>query len=234
MSSAVDASSAATPANNLPSSDQQPQPQSQQHHQHHQHHHSSSSTSLPSPIATAKTNQDLAALLTQAYGENDALRKELGQMKRRAEKAERLAQSLTAVAEGGSGGGGGANGNGNATTNGTNNASQPLSEATVRLIRELEERLGHAENARDESEAKRRMVMEHWAQVDGYLGTLEYKAGEARTNFGRILRENAFGPPGTHFFSTVLTGFWELNLDIRNAVYGSASRWVFVLEAFEA
>jgi hypothetical protein len=116
--------------------------------------------------------------------------KELGKMKQRAENAEKLTR-FTAVAEGSSGGG--ANGNGNATTNGANNASQSLSESTVRLIRELEQRLGHAENDRDESEAKRRM--EHWAQADGYyLGTLEYKACEARTNFGRILRENVFKP----------------------------------------
>jgi hypothetical protein len=143
--------------------------------------------------------------------------KELEKMKQRAGNAERLTR-FTAVAEGGSEG---ANRNGNATTNRTNNASQPLPESTVRLIRELEERLGHAENDRDESEAKRRMVMEHWARVDGYLGTLEYKTGEARTNFGRILRENAFVPPGMS--SSCFDSIWGIEFGIRNAVYGSTA-----------
>ncbi|EFI27601.1 hypothetical protein CC1G_14527 [Coprinopsis cinerea okayama7 len=129
---------------------------------------------LASPTGQARTNHELAQLLAQAYAEIDVLRRELSQTKRRADKAERLATTLSAAAE---------------NTNGSSSSTPVISEAAARIIRDLEERISLAEHARDEAESRRRLLIEQWSTVESYLGHLEYKAQETRANFGRVLKE---------------------------------------------
>ncbi|KAH6905738.1 hypothetical protein BKA70DRAFT_1503151 [Coprinopsis sp. MPI-PUGE-AT-0042] len=131
----------------------------------HQHQHSTGTiASPPLPITPAETNNDVAAPLTRVYGENDTLTQELVQANRW---------------------NGEPNGKRAAGSEGVNRG-QPLSKATVRLIRDIEDPLAHAE------------VAERSVRWMAMLGRRS-KRQEGRTNFGTILRENMFGPPVRDF-----------------------------------
>ncbi|TFK18808.1 hypothetical protein FA15DRAFT_660411 [Coprinopsis marcescibilis] len=152
----------------------------------------SPSPHLSSPTGSGRTNHELASLLAQAYADLDSLKRELSQTKRRAEKAERLANALSAA--------------GDDSPNGS--SATGISDGAARVIRELEERVNSAEMARDEAEARRRMMQEQWLQVEGQLNTLEYRSQETRQSFSRIMKDGGgplilssfplpVGPPGT-------------------------------------
>ncbi|KAF7416042.1 hypothetical protein PC9H_002786 [Pleurotus ostreatus] len=59
-------------------------------------------------------------------------------------------------------------------------------DAARALILEYEERVAEAEQARDEAEARRRMVVDNWQQLERYLQGLEFHASDARAGFARI------------------------------------------------
>jgi len=97
----------------------------------------------------------------------EALRKELNNARKRAEKPERLLQALT-------------------------EASLPSSESsTKRIIMEYEERVQRAEIAREEVKSQRRAVLDNssWTQLDRWLQIVELRTLDAREGFGRIVRE---------------------------------------------
>ncbi|KAH7923175.1 hypothetical protein BV22DRAFT_602589 [Leucogyrophana mollusca] len=60
-------------------------------------------------------------------------------------------------------------------------ASSPASA----LIADLE----RAERARDEADARRRILSESWAELDRYLSVIELRAADARAGFSRIVAE---------------------------------------------
>ncbi|CAA7268752.1 unnamed protein product [Cyclocybe aegerita] len=163
----------------------------------------------PTPGGPA-SNSQLAALLSESYRETDALRRELTAARKRAEKAERIAQALdpsaSAAATTSSPPSGGANAS-NTTTNGPGPTStstpanpegsstttspspeiqklkQQHAEAIKHLVDEYEERLA----AFEENETRRRMAQEGWEQLERYLGMLELRARDARGAYSRIV-----------------------------------------------
>lgn len=124
---------------------------------------------LPSPngIINNHSNAQLAHLLHNSYCDNDRLTKELANTKKRLEKAERLLAEFQA-----------------ATVNGA-----PLSGEARRVIEEAEARVAHADRQRDEAEARRRVVLESYEELNKYLAAIESRAADARAGFQRILRD---------------------------------------------
>ncbi|KAG1741251.1 hypothetical protein EDB19DRAFT_1828078 [Suillus lakei] len=124
---------------------------------------------LPSPngIINNHSNAQLAHLLHNSYCDNDRLTKELANTKKRLEKSERLLAEFQA-----------------ATVNGA-----PLSGEARRVIEEAEARVAHADRQRDEAEARRRVVLESYEELNKYLAAIESRAADARTGFQRILRD---------------------------------------------
>ena len=119
----------------------------------------------PLPSSPPTSNTQLAALLSDAFRDLDALRRDLAIAKKRAEKAERLVQSLTSDPT----------------------ASPPNGDQTVkRLIDDYEERIAQAEMAREDAEARRRVAQDNWEQVERYLSLVESRAKDARIAFTRI------------------------------------------------
>ncbi|KAG1733247.1 uncharacterized protein EDB91DRAFT_1348880 [Suillus paluster] len=127
------------------------------------------SPTLPSPngIINNHSNAQLANLLHQSYCDNDRLTKELNNTKKRSEKAERLLSEFQA-----------------ATVNGA-----PLTAEARRVIEDAEARVAHADRQRDEAEARRRVVLESYEELNKYLAAIESRAADARAGFQRILRD---------------------------------------------
>ncbi|KAF8903661.1 hypothetical protein CPB84DRAFT_719918 [Gymnopilus junonius] len=138
--------------------------------------------SIPSPAAAQPaSNASLAALLSEAYRDAESLRRELAQTRKRAEKLERIYQILhiadiptsppsTASA-------GGVNGD---------QAALQSPKHTLQLkavIDEYEDRLARAEAARDESEARKRDLLDGWDKLEQYLSQLEVSGRDARVAF---------------------------------------------------
>ncbi|KAF7426653.1 hypothetical protein PC9H_009022 [Pleurotus ostreatus] len=69
----------------------------------------------------------------------------------------------------------------------TSSASLHSLNAARALVLEYEESFSKAEQARDEAEAQRRMMLGHWQQLERYLQGLEFHASDARAGFARIL-----------------------------------------------
>ncbi|EDR01503.1 uncharacterized protein LACBIDRAFT_295563 [Laccaria bicolor S238N-H82] len=124
-------------------------------------------TNANTPTTTttnASSNLQLSTLLTETYTENEALKKELTNTRKRVEKAERLLLALTDAS-----------------------SSSPSSESSAkRVFIEYEDRVQRAEIARDEAESRRRAVVENWAQFDRWLQMGDLRNQEARESFGRI------------------------------------------------
>ena len=128
-----------------------------------------------SPLATARSppsaspshsNAQLAEMLSSSFREVEALRRELASTRRRADKAESIL---------------------NAMQQSVSSESQP--EAAVRAIIDCEHRVQLAEQARDEAEVRRRVLMEAWSELDRYLGVIEIRAADARAGYSRIVAE---------------------------------------------
>ncbi|KZT67049.1 hypothetical protein DAEQUDRAFT_428917 [Daedalea quercina L-15889] len=140
----------------------------------------------PSPVAGQSPAQ-LAALLSDALRDADALRYELSKSRRRAEKAERLLSSLThstcspsqqrPPAES------------SAPSTPPNGHHQPLPESAVKAILDAEARVERAEVARDDAEARLRVIQEAWTELNHYLNTTEVRAADARMSFSRIVAD---------------------------------------------
>ena len=113
-------------------------------------------------------NAHLAQLLSDCYLDIESLRREVAATKKRADKAERLLANYTQA---------------NSANGGPMNTLQ-ISEAA---IRDYETRIERAENAREEADARRRVVTDAWAQVERHLEATDISAAEIRTSFSRIL-----------------------------------------------
>ena len=123
---------------------------------------------LPLPSSPPTSNTQLAALLSDAFRDLDAVRRDLAIAKKRADKAERLIQTLTSDPS-------------------SSPPNQEKNAQTVkRLIDDYEDRLAQAETAREEAEARRRAAQESWEQIERYLSLVESRAKDARIAFTRI------------------------------------------------
>ncbi|KAF7433861.1 hypothetical protein PC9H_005827 [Pleurotus ostreatus] len=146
-------------------------------------------SNVPSPDAlTSQTHSQLASILADACKEAEHLRRELSSTRKRAEKAERLVAALSAVSGQGSN-----SPTASSSPNVTPSAAVHNPDAARALILEYEERVAKAEQARDEAEARRRMVVDNWQQLERYLQGLEFHASDARAGFARIVADGG-GP----------------------------------------
>ena len=127
----------------------------------------------PLPSSPPTSNTQLAALLSDAFRDLDTLRRDLAISKKRADKAERLIQTLTSDPTG-------------SPPNGNPQDQQQKHAQTVkRLIEDYEDRIAQAEIAREDAEARRRVAQDNWEQIERYLSLLESRAKDARIAFAR-------------------------------------------------
>lgn len=129
-----------------------------------------------SPGSTGHSNAQLAEMLSASFREVDSLRRELTSMRKRAERAENIVSAIQS----------GSDGSGSASQQ---QQQQQMPEAAVRAIMDCEHRIQLAEQARDEAEARRRVLMEAWVELDRYLGVIEIRAADARAGYTRIVAE---------------------------------------------
>ena len=122
---------------------------------------------------SSPTNAQLAVFLSDAYRDIESLRRDLAISRKRAERAERQLIAL----------GSDSTGSPSAHHNGN---PQDQQQKTLKLIEEYEDRISQAEMARDEAEARRRVVQESWEQLEAYLTLVESRAKDARMAFTRI------------------------------------------------
>lgn len=133
----------------------------------------------PLPSSPPTSNSQLAALLSDAFRDIDALRRDLAIAKKRAEKAERLIQTLTSDPS---------------ASPTTQDLQQKHAQTVKRLIDDYEERLGQAEMAREEADTRRRLAQESWDQIERYLSLVESRAKDARIAFTRISEGGSMTP----------------------------------------
>jgi hypothetical protein len=131
---------------------------------------SPTNTAVAPSGGTSHSNAQLAEMLTTSFREAEALRRELTVTRRRAEKAENILNIIQSGSDG-------------------PNPQQQIPEAVVRTIAEYEHRVYLAEQARDEAEARRRVFMEHWTELDRYFSAIENRAADARAGYSRIVAE---------------------------------------------
>ena len=133
----------------------------------------------PLPSSPPTSNTQLAALLSDAFRDIDALRRDLAIAKKRAEKAERLIQTLTS----------------DPSASPPNQDQQQKHAQTVkRLIDDYEDRLAQVEMAREEADTRRRLAQDSWEQIERYLSLVESRAKDARIAFTRISEGGSLGP----------------------------------------
>ncbi|KAF9237000.1 hypothetical protein BU15DRAFT_49314 [Melanogaster broomeanus] len=153
-------------------------------------HSSVTSPPLQSPngSASGQSNAQLAQLLSASYRESELLRKDLSTTRKRLEKAERLVASYSIAATSSSGTSppntNNGNGNGNSPA-----LSHSISEPVQRVIAECEARADRAEHARDEADARRRVLTEAWDELNRYLNVIELRAADARAGFARLVAD---------------------------------------------
>lgn len=148
---------------------------------------SPSAHSIPSPSSVSNTQ--LAALLAEAYRDNDNLRKELASTRKRAEKAERILQVINSdpIASPSTAGGSATNGGvANSSPLDVQQLQQKHAETVKRLIDEYDEQVRSAQMARDDAETRRRGLFDGWEQLERYLAELELRAKDARSALSRV------------------------------------------------
>ncbi|KAF8148893.1 hypothetical protein B0H34DRAFT_735739, partial [Crassisporium funariophilum] len=141
------------------------------------------------PPSPPTSNAQLASLLSEAFREAESLRRELRSTLKRADKAERTVQVLTANPD--PAGSPSASTNTNGSPQQQQQQQQELerakhAQAMKRLVDEYEERLGQLEMAREEAEGRRRVAQDGWDQLERYLTVLEIRSKDARTAFSRL------------------------------------------------
>ncbi|KAF8555007.1 hypothetical protein OG21DRAFT_962239 [Imleria badia] len=136
---------------------------------------SPSMTSPPPNGATPQSNAQLAHLLSTSYRESDLLRKDLAATRKRLEKAERLLSSYSSAAS--------------PPNNNNGNGPHSVSESAQRVITECEARADRAEHARDEADARRRVLSDAWEELNRYLAVVELRSADARAGFARLVAE---------------------------------------------
>lgn len=120
------------------------------------------------------SNSQLANILSNVYQDVDNLRRELSLAKKRADKAERLLQSFQTIQQ----------------SSADVSSSSGQSPDVARLIMDYEDRLSRAERAREDAEARKRAIQEHWPSVERYLTLIERKAHDTRSSFSRVVSED--------------------------------------------
>ncbi|KAI6121966.1 hypothetical protein F5141DRAFT_547974 [Pisolithus sp. B1] len=128
-------------------------------------------TSPPSPPKDA-THAQLAALLTDSYEEKHVLQKELVATRKRLESLERQLAAFSKL-----------------SSSSPNASSAPISDVTRRCIEDAELRIERAELARDEADARSRVITEAWEELNRYLTRLDFHSQDARAGFARIMAE---------------------------------------------
>lgn len=144
------------------------------------------SQSLPSPGSFSNTQ--LAALLADAYRDNENMRKELTSLRKRAEKAEKIIQVINSdlIASNATAGSATNGGAGNSTPLDSQQLQQQHFEKVQRLVDDYEEQVRCAQSARDEAETRRQVLFDGWEHVERYLVDLEFRAKDARSALSRI------------------------------------------------
>lgn len=148
---------------------------------------SSSPNSIPSPASVSNTQ--LAALLADAYRDNDLLRKELSTTRKRAEKAERIIQVINSDRLPSPPTAGQAATNGSPATPAPPDSlqlQQKHAETVRKLIDDYDDQLRNAHAARDDAESRRRVLYDGWDQIERYLADLELRAKDARSSLSRL------------------------------------------------
>ncbi|KAM6489355.1 hypothetical protein JOM56_015256 [Amanita muscaria] len=125
----------------------------------------SPSNSLPSPVAQS-SNAQLASLLAAALNDVETLRRELVATKKRAEDAERRCHAFSSVSD-----------------------PKSTQADTARIIQDFDQRALEAEAARDDSDSRRRALIDTWHQLDRYLQMVEVRAADARAGFQKIVTD---------------------------------------------
>ena len=143
----------------------------------------------PNGISSASSSSpaQLAALLTKSLQEAEALKDELATVRRRAEKAERLLATFQSSQSPSS------NASPPGSSQGQPAKSAQLPESARKAILEFENRAERAEQARDEAEARLRLLQESWLELDRFLAQMELRNADARAQFARIVAD-AGGP----------------------------------------
>ena len=138
------------------------------------------------PSGSTGTPCSLSALLGNSYKELESLRHELSISRNRAERAERLFSSLPA---GYSATSPSFPKPDSPSSSGKVTPTQPaaLPESAAIILLHFENRAVHAEAARDEAEAKSRVITDNWAKFDTHLATILHAFSDARARYGRIL-----------------------------------------------
>ncbi|KIO09614.1 hypothetical protein M404DRAFT_276429 [Pisolithus tinctorius Marx 270] len=152
-------------------------------------------TSPPAPSngAVVSTHAQLAALLAASYQEKESLQKELVSARKRLESLDR---QLAAFSK-------------SSSSSSPNASSAAISDVAQRYIQEAELRAERAELARDEADARSRVITEAWEELHRYLATLDFRSQDARAGFARIMAEGggqlvlapppAFGSHHSHY-----------------------------------
>ncbi|OJA20385.1 hypothetical protein AZE42_06678 [Rhizopogon vesiculosus] len=124
---------------------------------------------LPSPNGNIinQSNAQLASLLHHSYCDTERLTKELNNTKKRLDRAERLLSDFQAI-----------------TVNGA-----PLTAEARRIVEDADARVAHADRQRDEAEARKRVILESYDELNKYLTAIESRAADARAGFQRTLRD---------------------------------------------
>ena len=135
-----------------------------------------------SPPTQGSSPAQLATLLAKALEETESLKQQLDSMKRRADKAERLLVSFQSTVQSPT------NGSPPGSSQGASSKPQ-LSEAARKTIVECENRAERAEQARDEAEARLRMLQESWVELDRFFAGAELRNADVRAQFTRLVAQ---------------------------------------------
>jgi len=123
----------------------------------------------PAPAAPSlphHSNAQLANMLSHAYRDIEALRRDLAVERKCADHSDRIL-SILKVADTPS------------SSNGTGSidlGDVPKNPDMRKVVEEYEKRIIEAESARDEAATRRREALDAWRQLDDYLTTLELSA----------------------------------------------------------
>ncbi len=135
-----------------------------------------------SPPASSSPAQ-LATLLAKSLGETESLKAELANLKRRADKAERLLATFQSTAPSPT------NGSPPGTSQGPPAKPASLPEAARKAILDAETRAERAEQTRDELEARLRVLQDQWVEIDRYYAQTEVRLTDVRQHFSRIVAD---------------------------------------------
>ncbi|KAG6850326.1 hypothetical protein H0H93_014901 [Arthromyces matolae] len=150
--------------------------------------------SLSPSLSPTTTPAGLAKLLADAYADADSLRRELVLAKKRADHADRLASSMSALRQ------------------------LPDQDAAIDILKQWEQRALAAEQAREEAEIKRKAIESSWIQLNSFFSQLDIASQDARAGFSRVFDNGGplvapgipnLGPRGRTFplpHSTTTTG----------------------------